>query len=763
MSLFRVNILLAFAAFLFPVVSYTSSDFVVQDIYIDGINKVDRSVIIEKLPFKIGEKISEQELSRTVNNLYDIGFFDDVSIKIENDIAIISVKEMPLLHSVEFHGVNNFSKEYMLNILNKFNFIEGSFLNLNSLNKIKNEIKLNYSAKGIHGIEISVDKKILSNELVDISFNIDEGPISKIRSIHIKGNKIFSEKSLLKLFKSNSTNLFSWYKKNDVFISDILESDLDRLRVFYMNNGYADFKVQDQKINFSYNKDMVDILISIDEGSLYKINDIKLLCNSCELYKKVFDIIKIKNGDIYSISNINNTILSIREYLGNFGFALADINFFIETKEAESLIDIIFSVDIGDTVYINKINITGNSYTHDKVIRRELRQLESSIYNHQKIKLSKEKLDRLGFFNKVVMEFNSCPDSNDLVDINIDVEEKPTGIFNIGFGYGSSDKTVFSAMVSDENLFGNGSELTLQLNRSKANSSATISYTDPYFLDKKIKSTIMLDYKINNQHEVGNNCKIKSFKQGFNLEIPISESSALSFGSSIEQNNIISFNKLSSVYNRFVNQYGCNTKSININLGISDDTRDSNVFPRVGSFKGAKLDFSFMDMKYFLITANYQRYLLFADKYIVSINGLIDYGISYGSKDYPSIKNMYAGGIGSVRGYRNSSVGPRDFFTGEYIGGSKRILANAQFYIPLPNESVDKTLRPFLFIDSGRVFNESIKKYNDSIDCGWRYSAGLGVSWKSPVGIMQISYGVPLNRHIDDDIQNLQIQLGTNF
>lgn len=764
MSLFRVNILLiAFIAFLVPGVSCSSSDFILHNIRIDGINKIDKSVIIEKLPFKIGERISEKELSIAVNNVYDIGFFDDVSIKIENDTAIISVKEMPIVHSVNFLGINQFTKDYMLNILNKFDFVPGSFFNKNSLNKIKNEIKLHYSAKGIHFVEISVDKTIVSNELIDIIFNINEGPIAKIGSIHISGNNSFSEKSLLKLFKSAPTNLFSWYTKNDVFTSETLESDLDKLRIFYMDKGYANFKIHNQKINFSYAKDTVDIFISIDEGSLYKINNTKLLCNSYEFYKKVLDLINIKKGDIYSISNINSTILSIREYLGNFGFALAEINFFIETNEAESLVDIIFSIDIGDIVYINKINITGNSYTLDKVIRRELRQSESSIYNYQKIKLSREKLDKLGFFNKVLMDFNPCLDSNDLIDININVEEKPTGVFNAGFGYGSSDKAVFSAVISDDNLCGNGSELALQINRSRGNNSATISYTDPYLLDKKIRSTIMLDYKINNQHGACNNCKIKSIKQGLDLGIPISESSSLSFGFSIENNNIVAFNKLSSVYNRFLDQYGCNTKAININLGLLNDTRDDNIFPRVGSFKGLKLDFSFMDLKYFLITAKYQRYLSFTDKYIVSINGLIDYGISYGSKDYPSIKNMYAGGIGSVRGYRTSSVGPRDFLTGEYIGGSKRILANAQFYMPLPDSSINKTLRPFIFIDAGSVFNKSIKKYNDSIDCGWRYSTGLGASWKSPIGMIQISYGVPLNRHTNDDIQNLQIQMGTSF
>ncbi|AGF49032.1 outer membrane protein assembly factor BamA [Candidatus Kinetoplastidibacterium galati] len=763
MSFFRLNILLiAFVVFLIPGISYSSSCFILHDIRIDGINKIDKSMIIEKLPFQIGEKISEKDLSRVVSDIYAMGFFDDVSIKIVNDIALISVKEMPIVRSVSFNGVNVFSKEHMLNMLNKFGITQGSFFNKDSLNNIKNEITLNYSTKGIHCIDISLDKTIVSDDLVDITFNINEGPIAKIRSINIIGNKSFSEKSLLKLFKSSPTNIFSWYTKNDVFIREILESDLNKLRIFYMDNGYANFKLHDQKIVFSFDKDMVDILITIDEGKLYKINNVKLLCNSYEFYKKTLDLINIKKGDIYSISNINNAIISIKEYLGSLGFALADINFLIETKE-ESLVDIVFSLDIGDIVYINKINITGNSYTLDKVIRRELRQFESSIYNYQKIKLSKEKLDRLGFFNKVSMEFNQFPDSNDLVDININVEEKPTGVFNVGFGYGSSDKIVFSAVVSDDNLFGNGSDLRLQLNRSRESSSATISYTDPYFLDKKIRSTAMLDYKINNQHGECNNCKIKSLKQGVILGIPVSESSSLSFGFSLENNNIISFNKLSSVYNRFLDQYGCNTKSININLGLSDDTLDSNIFPRSGSFKGAKLDFSFIDLKYVLVTANYQRYLLFADKYLLSVNGLIDYGVSYGSKDYPYIKNIYAGGIGSVRSYRASSVGPKDFLTGEYIGGSSRILANAQFYIPLPDSSIDKVLRPFIFIDAGRVFNKSIKKYNDSIDCGWRYSTGLGASWRSPVGMMQISYGMPLNRHMGDDIQYLQIQMGTSF
>ncbi|EPY33252.1 outer membrane protein [Strigomonas culicis] len=652
----------------------------------------------------------------------------------------------------------------MLNILNRFNFTQGSFFNQNSLNNVKKEIELSYHTKGMHCVEISIDKTITA-EFIDIGFNIKEGPLTKIRNISIVGNKSFPEKSLSKLFKSNSTNLFSFYTKNDVFIKENLESDLEKLHIFYMDKGYANFKVREQKITFSCSKDIVDIVISIDEGSLYKINDVNLLCNSYEFYKKIIDLIDIKKGDVYSISSINNTILSIKEYLGNQGFAVADINFAIETKnkESENLIDIVFNIDVGDIIYVDKINITGNSYTLDKVIRRELRQFETSMYNYQKIKSSKEKLDRLGFFSKVSMGFNPSPDSSDLVDINIDVEEKKTGIFNVGFGYGSSDKAVFSAAISDDNLYGNGSDITLQLNHSKANSSAMISYTDPYFLDKKIRNTIVFDYRINNQNGRSDNYKIRSMRQGIDLGIPVSESSTLSFGFFLENNNIISFNKLSSVYNRFLDQYGCNTKSFNINLGLSDDTRNNVISPSTGSFKSVKLDFSFMDLKYLIVTANYQRYLLFADKYIVFINGLVDYGLSYGSKDYPSIKNLYAGGIGSVRGYRTSSVGPKDLYTGEYTGGSKRVIANAHFYIPIPDNYIDKMLRPFIFIDAGKVFNKSIKKYNDSVRCGWRCSTGLGVSWKSPVGIVQISYGLPLNRHIDDDIQNLQIQMGSVF
>lgn len=759
------------AALLLPAIAHAFEPFVVRDIRVEGIQRTDAGTVFGYLPVKVGEEFTEAEATEAVRRLYGTGYFSDVNIQTDNNVVVVAVQERPTIASVTFAGMREFDSAAITKSLMQVGFGEGRVFDQSMLERAEFELKEQYLGKGKYGVEVTSTVTPLPRNRVGVSFDVFEGEVAKIREINIVGNKAFSEGDLQDLFQLSTPGWLTWYTNTDKYSREKLEGDIESLRSFYLDQGYLEFSVEPPQVTISPDRKDIYITITLHEGEPYKVRSVKLAGNLLGLDSEIRNLVQVKEGETFSAAQANDSSKAITDYLGDLGYAFANVNPNPTLDRAKHEADITFYVDPSRRVYVRRIQIGGNTRTRDAVVRREMRQEEAAWYDSGDLKISRDRIDRLGYFNEVNVSTDPVPGSPDQVDVNVDVKEKPTGMINLGVGYGSSEKAILSAGISEDNVFGSGTNLTLQLNTSESNRAVVLSHTDPYFTKDGISRTTSAYYRVTEPWDNNDgDYRVKAMGLGMNFGVPISEYDRVFLGATFEHNKIDLYTNSPQSYRDFVDQYGDSTNALIFNVGWSKDTRDSALAPTKGSYTRLKSDISTLDLQYYMLSAQQQYYFPLGRNYTFALNGMVDYGRSYGSKDFPVIKNVYAGGIGTVRGYDGSSLGPRDTLTGDYIGGSRRIVANAQLYLPFPGASKDRTLRWFLFADAGQVaagsgMSCSTGEPGDGVEdpCGWRYSAGIGLSWQSPLGPLQLSYARPLNSKSGDDLQSFQFQIGTGF
>ncbi|CAM4004692.1 outer membrane protein assembly factor BamA [Bordetella bronchialis] len=755
---------------LLPALAHAFDPFVVKDIRVEGIQRIDAGTVFGYLPFKVGDTFTEDTATDAVRRLYGSGFFSDVRIETNNNVVVVVVQERATIASITFNGMREFDSKAILDSLRTVGFAEGRIFDRSMLERAELELKQQYMSKGKYGVEVTSTVTPLPRNRVGISFDIFEGDVAKIREIHFVGNKAFSESELLDQIQMTTPGWLTWYTDTDKYSREKLEGDMERIRSFYLDRGYLEMTLEPPQVTISPDRKDIYITYTVHEGEPYKVRSVKLAGNLLGLDKQIEALVQVKAGETFSAAKTNDSAKAITDYLGELGYAFANVNPNPQLDRAKHEADLTFYVDPSRRVYVRRIQIGGNTRTRDEVIRREMRQEEAAWYDAGDIKMSRDRVDRLGYFNDVNVKTDPVPGSPDQVDVNVDVKEKPTGMVNLGVGYGSTDRAIFSAGISEDNVFGSGTNLTLQLNTSKTNRAVVLSHTDPYWTKDGISRTTSLYYRqtrpfIDNDGEY----RVDTMGLGMNFGVPISEYDRIILGAAFERNRVHLDSNSPLAYQEYVDQYGDTTNSILLTTGWNKDTRDSALAPTKGYFTKLQANVSTMDLKYTMLSAQQQYYLPLGRSYTLALNGMMDWGQAYGGKDFPVIKNVYAGGIGSVRGYEGASLGPRDTLTGDFLGGARRIVANAQLYLPFPGATKDKTLRWFLFTDAGRVQPGSgltctAGKNNEVEDpCGWRYSAGVGLSWQSPLGPLQLSYGRPLNAKSGDDTQSFQFQIGTGF
>jgi len=759
------------AMLLLPALAHAFEPFVVRDIRVEGLQRIDAGTIFGHLPVKVGEEFTDEKATDAVRRLYGSGFFSDVRIETGNNVVVVIVQERATIASINFSGMREFDSKAILDSLQQVGFAEGRIFDRSMLERAELELKQQYMTKGKYGVEVTATVTPLPRNRVGISFDIFEGEVARIREIRFVGNKAFSESDLIDEIQLTTPGWLTWYTDTDKYSREKLEGDMERVRSFYLDRGYLEFSSEPPQVTISPDRKSIYITFTVHEGEPYKVRSVKLAGDLLGLDGEIEKLVQVKPGETFSAAKTNDTGKAITDYLGELGYAFANVNPNPQLDRATHQADLTFYVDPSRRVYVRRIQIGGNTRTRDEVIRREMRQQEAAWYDAGDIKMSRDRIDRLGYFNDVNVKTDPVPGSPDQVDVNVDVKEKPTGVVNLGVGYGSTDRAILSAGISEDNVFGSGTNLTLQLNTSRTNRAVVLSHTDPYWTKDGISRTTSLYYRqtkpfIDNDGEY----RVKSIGTGMNFGIPISEYDRITLGGAFEHNQIDLYDSSPIAYEQFVDQYGDSTNSFIFTAGWNKDTRDSALAPTRGYFTKLQGNVSTLDLRYTMLSAQQQYFLPLGRDYTLALNGMIDWGHSYGSKDFPVIKNVYAGGIGTVRGYEGSSLGPRDSRTGDYLGGARRIVANAQLYLPFPGASKDRTLRWFVFSDAGQVSAGSGMRctggepgHEVSDPCGWRFSAGVGLSWQSPLGPLQLSYARPLNAKSGDDSQSFQFQIGTGF
>ncbi len=761
------------AAILLPAMAHAFDPFVVRDIRVEGIQRTDAGTVFGYLPVKVGDKFTDEEATEAIRRLYGTGFFTDVQIRTDNNVVVVVVQERPTIASINFNGMREFDSKAITTSLGQVGFGEGRIFDRSMLERAELELKQQYLSKGKYGVEVTSTVTPLPRNRVGISFDVFEGSVARIREIHFIGNKKFSEGDLLDQIKLTTPGWLTWYTDSDKYSREKLEGDIDRVRSFYLDQGYLEFSVEPPQVTISPDRKDIEITITVHEGEPYKVRSVKLAGNLMGLDKEINELVQVKPNETFSAAKANDSAKAITDYLGELGYAFANVNPNPQLDREKHEADVTFYVDPSRRVYVRRIQIGGNTRTRDEVVRREMRQQEAAWYDAGDIKKSRDRVDRLGYFSDVNVKTEPVPGSPDQVDVNVNVKEKPTGMINLGVGYGSTERAIFSAGISEDNVFGSGTNLTLQLNTSQTNRAIVLSHTDPYWTKDGISRTTSAYFRTTepyNNNSSDGDYRVKSIGLGMNFGIPISEYDRIFLGANLERNQIDLYSNSPAAYRNFVNEYGDTTNALIFSTGWSKDTRDSALAPTKGAYTRLKADLSTLDLKYYMLTAQQQYFLPLGGSYTLALNGMMDYGQSYGGKAYPIIKNVYAGGIGTVRGFEGSSLGPRDSLTGDYLGGARRIVANAQLYLPFPGASKDRTLRWFVFTDAGQVAAGNGLSCTNGREgsmvtdpCGWRYSAGVGLSWQSPLGPLQLSYARPLNAKEGDDKQSFQFQIGTGF
>jgi len=683
-----------------------------------------------------------------------------VRIDIEEGVAVVIVEERAVIASIDFAGLKEFEKDTLIKSLKDFGIGEGLPFDKALADRAEQELKRQYLTRSLYGAEVVTTVTPLERNRVNVTFTVTEGAAARIREIRIVGNKAFSEGTLKGLFDLNDGGWFNWYSKADRYSRAKLNADLETLRAYYLNRGYLEFAVESTQVAISPDKQDISITINVKEGQAYTVVGVQLEGEYLGKEEEFKALVTIRPGAPYRAEAVADTTKAFVQKFGTFGYAFAKVDAVPQIDRANAQVTLVLGADPQRRVYVRRINVAGNTRTRDEVVRREFRQFESSWYDGNRIKLSRDRVDRLGFFSEVSVDSNEVPGTLDQVDLTITIKEKPTGNLSLGAGFSSADKLALTAAIKQDNVFGSGNYLGIEINTSQSNKTLVLSTVNPYFTIDGISRAFDVYYRttrpLNSQ---GEEYELVTPGVGIRFGVPFSEYDTVFFGAGYERTEIRGANALPNNFFLWREKYGEVSSSVPLTIGWTRDRRDSALVPNAGRYERVNLDWGALgDNRYIRLSMQAQQYFPLGNRFTYAINGEIGYGRGLSGRGYPIFKNFYGGGLGTVRGFDQGSLGPVDV-TGAYIGGNRRININNELYVPVPGTGNDRTLRLFAYVDIGNVWGEDEKVTASSL----RASTGLGLSWVSPVGPLKLSYGTPIRKKPEDRIQRLQFQIGTAF
>lgn len=757
---FRARTVSSVIALAFAANAWAVDPFTVRDIRVEGLQRVEPGTVFASLPFRVGDQYNDEKGSAAIRALFGLGLFKDVRLEVTGNVLVVIVEERPTVADVDFSGAREFDKDTLKKALREIGLTEGRPYDQALADRAEQELKRQYINRSLYGAEVVTTVTPIERNRVNLNFTVTEGEPARIKDIRIVGNSAFTEGTLKGLFDLDTGGFLSWYTKSDRYSRAKLNADLETLRSYYLQRGYLEFRIDSTQVAISPNKQDITITVNITEGERFIVSGVKLEGNYLDKDDEFKSLVTIKPGEPYNADQLAATTKAFTDYFGNFGYAFAQVEARPEIDRVNNRVAFVIVAAPSRRAYVRKINVAGNNRTRDEVVRREFRQFESSWYDGDKIKLSRDRVDRLGFFRDVNVETSDVPGAPDQVDLNVTVVEKPTGSLQLSAGFSSADRLGLGFSIKQENAFGSGNYLGVEVNTSKYNKTLAFNSVDPYFTADGISRTIDLYHRTSKPYEdQGGNYELVTSGAGLRFGVPFSEVDTIFFGASLERTQIKPGTNIPAAYLAYANQFGFTSYSLPLTLGWSRDDRDSAIAPTSGRYQrlGSELGVA-GDARYLRGNYQYQQYIPLNKQYTVAFNGELGWGKGLGGRPFPIFKNFYSGGLGSVRGFDQGTLGPRDV-TGSSIGGPKKITLNTEVITPFPGAGNDRTLRMFGFVDVGNVYGE-----NEKVDFGQlRASAGVGLSWISPIGPLRIAFAQPVRKFAGDRIQKLQFQIGTSF
>lgn len=740
--------------------AWAAEPFKIRDIQVEGLQRIEPGTVFASIPLRVGDTYNDEKGTASIRALFALGLFTDVRLEINGDVLVVVVEERPSVAGVEFIGTREFDKDLLTKALRDIGLSEGRPFDKALLDRAEQELKRQYINKSLYAAEVVSTVTPVERNRVSLAFTVIEGEPAKISEIRIVGNKAFSESTLRNLFDLDTGNWMSWYTKSDRYSRAKLNADIETMRSYYLARGYLEFRIDSTQVAIAPNKQDISITHNVTEGERFVVAGVRLAGNYLGREDEFKALVSIRPGEAYNADRVAETVKAFTEYFGRFGYAFARVQSVPEIDRSTSRVTLVLQAEPSRRAYVRRINVAGNNRTRDEVIRREFRQFESSWYDSDRIRLSRNRVDRLGYFSEVTMETTEVPGTPDQVDLTVKVVERPTGSLTLGAGFSSSEGLGLTFGVSQQNAFGSGNSLGVQLNTSKINRVIVVSTTDPYFTQDGVSRTIDLYQRVSRPYYYEDSYALETTGTSLRFGIPFTERDTVYLGAGFERTTIVPGTYLPVAYQSYADQFGYASTAVPLTLGWGRDNRDSALVPTSGNLQRATAEWStFGEVRYVRGTYNYQHYVPLTKQYTFAFNSDLALGQGIDGRPYPLFKNFYGGGLGSVRGFEAGSLGPRDSATGLTYGGPKKINFNFELQAPFPGAGNDRTLRVYTFVDAGNVYGP-----DDPIDPGnFRVGGGVGISWISPMGPLRLAFARPIRQFEGDRIQYLQFQIGTTF
>lgn len=759
--------------------AYAVEPFKLKDIRVEGLLHADVGTVFASLPFKRDDIYDDDKGRLAIQSLYATKLFSDVALSIQGDELIIHVQERPIIAGLTFTGAKAMDSKQLLSALRSVGIGEGRPFDKALADQAEQEIKRQYLSQSYYAADVEVTTTPIENSRVNVNFSIKEGRVAKINEIRIIGNHDFTTKKIRREMGLSTGGILSWYSKNNRYSREKLNADLEKIRSFYLNNGYLDFQINSTQVEITPDKEHIALIIDITEGMQYVLSSVEVEGEYLEHDEDFKSLVNLKVGKPYNASDVASLVKAFSNKFGSYGYAFAQVQTYPTVDSENGTVALKVVSRPQRRVYVRHINIKGNDKTRDEIIRREFRQFESAWYNWDKIQVSRDRVDRLGFFTEVDLDTAPVPNSDDQVDITMNVKEKPTGAISIGAGFSSDEKVSLNAGISQENVFGSGNYLGFMVSTSKYNKNFRLNTVNPYVTNSGVSREIDLyytTYRPYSDNSASKYYQIQTIGGAIKYGIPFTEIDKIYFGVGVESTKIKPGYELPLAYSDYISQYGERSTYVPFTISWGRDSRDSTLVPTKGSMHGLGAELSLLgDTHYAKASYQYQRWIPLSDSFTLAFNGQIGLGQKIGSKEFPVFKNFHGGGQGFVRGFESNSFGEYDPISDQYTGGRKSYNLNVELYAPFPGSGNDRTLRMSAFADWGNVaqdydvvLNTSKARYERVKRSGWqlsdaRLSVGVGFSWISPLGPLKFSYAIPIKKQSNDKIERFQFQMGTSF
>jgi outer membrane protein insertion porin family len=745
--------------------------FTIKDIRVEGLQRISAGTVFNYLPMKVGDAVTPEDTARIIRALYKTGFFKDVSLERDGGVLVVRLQERPAIGSIDIEGNKDIETDKLKQALKDIGMAEGRVFNRSILDKIEQELQRQYFSRGKYAVTLESTVTPLERNRVGIKLKISEGVTARIKQINVIGNRAFPEDELLDLFELGTSGWLSVFTKNDQYSKQKLSADLETLRSYYLDRGYINFEIESTQVSITPDKKDIFVTIVVKEGAVHTISDIKLAGDLVAPKKELFPLVQLRRGEVFSRKAVSASSERISQLLGDKGYAFANVNSIPEIDKEHKRVALTFFIDPGKRVYVRRINISGNTLTRDEVLRREMRQMESAWFSSALVKRSRERLQRLGFFEEVNIETPAVAGSADEVDVNVSVKEKNSGVLAASIGYSQTDGVIFSTSITQNNFLGTGKRMSFGFNNSSTNTLYRLSYTNPYYTIDGISRGFNLSYRKTDFSELNTLSYITNVgKVGVNFGLPISDTAQVGLDASYVHTDLRP--GASQVAEDFATEHGSLFDDFRLTLSWRDDSRDSALFPRRGALQrvAATLSVPGSDLEFYRLSYTHDRYIPLWGDLTLNLSGELGYGDGLGTTDnLPFFENFFAGGPRSVRGFRQNTLGPRETADvhSDPIGGNLKMVGSVELILPpLLGGQFAKTTRFTTFFDIGNVWQTYGGSGRESVGFDLqdlRYSVGIGASWLSPIGALSVSLGYPLNSKEGDREENFQFNLGQVF